>query len=357
MTPTRRGVLAGGLFAAAVPLSKFGVAGTKDDTDLIQKAVDSGEAVFIPPLPGGEAYNVQQIRLSSESVLVGHGHATRLRSVPRANVPMIVLSKPTDSLIYVANLVLIGDKENQTSDAHRGIHIAGSYDRNEVKGGSSLHFYDVRNQFADLIVTGFKGDALRIEGRGEQILTGVQALHCDGDGLVLDSYDNSISNSSFGGMGGHGVKLTSRAANNRLTNVKSWYSGMRNPESGDNFHSEASYCIFSACESQDGYGHGFNLRNLSHTVLSGCRIESPGDRKNVKPDPINGLILHSVKYSTFSLSVYERDLVPHMSYSLSISGQTDFNNISLVAERATKGLVFGPIGTNHLVLNGKIVEK
>lgn len=122
-------------------------------------------------------------------------------------------------------------------------------------------------------------------GRGELLCTNLRGPDNGKNGLYLGGLvDSSISQSSFGGNRMAGVRVN-RSANNRLTDIKSWYSGGSfsgtSEKDNANFVFEADQalngkCICTGLDSQESRGSGFVIDTAGGHIFRGCRAQDPG---------------------------------------------------------------------------------
>lgn len=122
-------------------------------------------------------------------------------------------------------------------------------------------------------------------GRGELMASKLRGPDNQYYGLYLNGLvDSTIEQSSFGGNRRTGVRVN-RSANNRLVDIKSWYSGgtlsLADEKDNANFVFEADQalngkCICIGLDSQESRGSGFVFDNSGHNILKACRAQDPG---------------------------------------------------------------------------------
>jgi hypothetical protein len=123
-------------------------------------------------------------------------------------------------------------------------------------------------------------------GRGEIQTRSVKFVYCAGNGILADCPDNLFSDCIITLTGDSGFKITS--GNQGLSNIKSWFCGMRKTVEpvGACFEilgAGVSNVIMSSCRTQDSFGPGLVFEGDGHMIqiqidnASGGRVKSGGN--------------------------------------------------------------------------------
>ncbi len=78
----------------------------------------------------------------------------------------------------------------------------------------------------NLVVAGFGGDCLRVQGAGQNTYHNIRGSTCGGHGLSINSYDNKFTDIDFGATGRSCLFMDDQGATNYVQG-KAWYCGFR----------------------------------------------------------------------------------------------------------------------------------
>lgn len=260
-----------------------------DDTTAIQAAIDAcsaagGGRVVIPG--GGTIGNVT---LKARVHLSGLGLATRLMAKPGTSSP--VIGSPTDGVTYlyeaqISDLTVVGNKElGCTGD---GIFLAPNH-QVTADLDAIISYWDPQFRVTNVNVLWCGRDGVRLDQAttsgagssrsGADTMSGVFVQGSVRYGFHVRRYDCFLINCSAGLSGSHGFMLD--CANAKLSNCKSWYSGVNIWPNGDtrSFTNTTSAGIYiptgatgnqiTGSESQDDYGYGIDINGTSSNLVKG----------------------------------------------------------------------------------------
>jgi len=240
--------------------------------------------------------------------IFGNGQNTILKLANNANVPVIQFSASNlDAVdVHLRDFTIDGNKANQTSANTHGIFLTN------VTGTSSLL---ARHRINRLYIHSCKGDGIQLGfAMRDSFVDGLAIYHCDGRGMFLGSFSDSIvTNCNIGQSGLFGFSISGSGAI-QVANIKSWFSGRLGDAggtgpgglNGDGFRiRNSSGFIGRNLNSQENEGHGFRVFGDGVTIKD---IDIQGfvsDSDNKEGDNVPGatsfaaLSLDSVEASTF----------------------------------------------------------
>lgn len=230
--------------------------GVTDDTpaltSIISYALTNNLPIFVPE----GTYMISNLQLKSYLVMYGSGLKTIFKQISNTSLSLITLASNTEQVITFGNILLDGNKANQTV-ANRGMEIINTTDSTAMATASKMSEPDARHRFHNIYIKNTKGDGFYISGRGSSVIEDIITYLCDGVGFILDSQDNIYSKLDAGDSGAQGIHVTANATNIRIVSSKGWYSGRLNDSVGHGFHIEATRVLLANCEAQDNSKHGF----------------------------------------------------------------------------------------------------
>lgn len=231
-----------------------------DDTAAFQAAIDAGAGTVV--VPGGN-YIVSQLALKTNVWLWGAGWNAQIYQKGAFSGHLIIQNDASVIHAGVYNITLNGTK-NVQSAANNIIHFAEA-----TTAGDDIH--TIYNCF----ITSAKNSGIYLGNQvRETRVYGCYVYDCDGIGIHFDTgaTDNSMVQVDVGLAGLQGIKLV--GGNNRLTNVKSFYSGQINSALGYGFHNVGSNNEFGSCEAQDNLSHGYYFDGATNAAAVNATTDS-----------------------------------------------------------------------------------
>ena len=211
---------------------------TEDWQPAIQKALTEKNRVTL----NDQIYKISRtITLNDNQSINGKGkNKTKIKLNNNENCTLLSLANNKVTGISISDLTLDGNRENQTA-------------KNSV--------LEIINEFADIDyvhsinninIIQSSGDGFVFKGRtGGSILTNIDIIDVNGDGLYTQCFDTAFNNCSVG-HAKDGVAFLIDGANNRFTNCKVWGSL-------NGLLLKASRCTFNCIESQDNGIYGIKI--------------------------------------------------------------------------------------------------
>lgn len=261
---------------------KFGAVGDglHDDTEAIQTTLDlldrmGGGTIYL----GGGTYMVSSIKLGKKTSLIGCGNgATLIKQIKGTDADCVIVPSHSAAL-RISNLSIIGN------DTNNGIIIETS------RGGGENHPYLFTKDIKDNILQPYKwltiddiciyhfDTALNIEPHGFNINICNSTFSHNDIGVVMKCSDSSMYNCYITNNKKDGLYLAN--SNNKISNVKSIFNGIRDPMNSAAIKVIGSRCQIVNCETQDNYCKGFFVGG-QYNLLSNCISNTDGYAKEPK---------------------------------------------------------------------------
>lgn len=275
--------------------------GHHDDTRAIQTALDSldqigGGLVYL----NSGTYMVSSLKLGKKTSITGCGNgATILKQINGSKEGCIIVPAYSAAL-RIASLSIIGN------DVNKGIIIE------EANGKSENHPYLYNKEISNNVLQPYKwitiddiciyhfGTGLEIDKPGYNINICNSTFSYNDIGVDMKCSDSSLYNCYITNNRLDGLLLT--GSNNKISNVKSIFNGLRSPKESSAISIKGLRNQFVNCETQDNYCKGYYVAG-SYNLMSNCISNTDGYAKEPKSyDPsikacgfmINGL------YNSFS---------------------------------------------------------
>lgn len=322
------------------------------NTARIQAAINAagtaggGEVV----IPAGTWY-VSPITMKSNVVLRGFGWSSCLILAAGSNAHMITLA--TSSVIWtgIRDLMLDGNKGNQTAGA------VVYFDNSGLTSSRSDTILDddPNHSFQRLAILHGKSHGLHLTGsRGQSQIHSVFAYENDGRGISIDSPDNQFAHCIAASNGLQGVYISGNANQTRIVDTKSFFSGQIDPSSnGEGFTVFGQRCELTHVEAQDNTGHGFVIVNVKNLRLSGI-----AERNGLGAGPTfpgaaaDGMYVSGLTDSTISLIASDRNVsgVLAQRWAYNLGGTNTGNHISVISSAMQSGAIgLGDWGPSNFV--------
>ncbi|QRZ05878.1 glycosyl hydrolase family 28-related protein [Mycolicibacterium austroafricanum] len=290
-------------------IKDFGVIGdgTTDDTSAIVEALGSGYPLFAPE----GTYLHDGIPLQNGTDLHGAGIAKTFFKLKAnsSNAAMYTVNNYVGNL-NLSGFTIDGNKANQ-SVARIGLDINNTGTATEHRSvspfGNSGH--DPRHNITNVMIWRCKGSGFRQQGRGASHFQRMWSMECDGHGFEILGYDNLYTHLDSGAAGLAGIYLSSSAASNRFSSIKSWYSGQtdRTTYGQGILLDGARTNQFSSTEIQNSGSDGIKLLNANGNMFASTVIEFP-------PNPANacdGVVVEDSSYTIGDFTVWDRGSSPY----------------------------------------------
>lgn len=338
----------------------------EDASEYIQSIIDNNTMVNII-LPNG-IINISTLKVKSYINIIGSG-STILKQTKTTTQTNLIYGTDVVQLFGLKNLILDGNKKNQTTQ-NDCINFKLNKDAYTYMQNSKFNDPDPLLHFENIHIYDFKNNGIYISSRGENKFNNIKINRCDGYGIYYQSYDNSFNCVNVGNCGLNGFHL-STSANTRFVNCKSFMNGTsKNVNQGYGFYiaTDTERLMFSSCEAQDNFNHGFGITG-NYNTLSNCYSDTNGwiydYTKPTLLDNVSGfMIKNCVGNILEGISI---DRKPHgtngvQSYGLLIDGVANNNYIKVISYD-NKVCGVKQLGSNTLnnkveakhIVNGKIV--
>jgi hypothetical protein len=275
--------------------------------------------------------------------LVGHGVGTVLRAVVGTTGSMVALVANHNRFVVISDLRIDGNGAAVT-----GIRI-------NTQDVANDEYADGSANLINLLIHNCGVDGIHLEGRGEDIIQNIRIRDCSRYGLNVECVDNDIANVVCATSGAAGVRVTH--ANNRFTNVKSYFSGFITPATGYGFWFDGSIGGHTAtlvnCESQDNNNHNYYAQNFDRAVMVGCVSDSGNAGNNGSVDQsANGVQINGSSYCHYQGSIRDRGVnVRKHKYSIGLVNGA--SNLSFDVK--SDGALLGHIQNGwHTNISGRI---
>lgn len=257
----------------------FGPVGTADDTAVFAAALQSGKAVYVPPLSpvaGNKpqvAYMVSQLVIPNGAVLVGQYGATLIRQTAGANRDLVVLAGPNVSNFTIEGLMLDGNAAANTTGC--GINIIGptaGVGAYNPQGSTDPYF-----TLSDLLIFNCAGDGLRLAGAaadgtamlaGGSVISNIRTFNTKNRGAYFNLYDAYISNIDCGVTGKQGIVFDLQCGALFVNAIKGWYTGQITPAQGEAIVVGGGQCTLKQVFAQANIpGHGIRLKGFYESEI------------------------------------------------------------------------------------------
>lgn len=241
---------------------------------------------------------VSQIELAHKVGLIGLGPAVSVikQKAGRADGQhLILLVHPDARNVSLRDFAVDGNSEAQTGSA------AGIYFDNSAGGpkGSTRHLIlnvHVRHVAGTGIFWGYR--------MRSSLVDNVNIYKCDGYGFHGKVFsDNTMQNVDVGQSGLHGIYLVN-CFNNKLSNIKSWYSGRIEHGSAGIYQRNGATNVYSNILAQENSGTGMVMYGVDSPITAVTVHGLNSDSDNSQGSSSNfGLMLNNVRHSIFDLTV------------------------------------------------------
>ncbi len=352
----------------------FGPVGTADDTAVFAAALQSGKAVYVPPLAptaGNKPqtpYRVSQIVIPNGAVLVGQYGATYIKQTDGANVDFVVLASQNVSNFSIDGLILDGNSSVNTSGC--GVNIIGPVSTVAAynpQASTDPYFY-----IGNLLIFNCAGDGLRFAGAaadgtamfgGGAVIENIRTFNSKGRGAYFDIFDAYIRNIDCGVTGTQGVVFDEECGSLMVNGVKAWYTGQITATSGEGLIIGGGQCTFKQIFAQANIpGHGIKLVGFYESELEFV-VQGAGSVSGFGSTPTylyvgtgstafkaRGICTQTAGAPAGSINLLDFSVDTHSSYTIDITHSGTYTSL------LPAGVAF-PIGgggvIQSIVLNGK----
>ncbi|NBC37645.1 hypothetical protein GTZ99_13905 [Novosphingobium sp. FSY-8] len=327
--------------AGFVTASSLGILpdSTTDQTAAINAALAAGKPLLLDGSPTG-AYMVSNIVVPNGATLMGTGRGrTVLRQKAGSTGPVIANATGDDANITIASLTIDGANVG-SANIGLDLNLTGSW----VSHANMNRFGkgDPRNAVYDVLILNATGSGMRVQASGANYFDRIWTMDCGGHGFELLGYDSFYSNLDAGGSGLCGFYFGPSFANNRVSNIKAWYSGQSNRSTYGQglFLNGASMNQFGPIEVQNSGATGIYLKGCLKNLFSSAYIEGPPGysatftaTSNPLPQAFDGLVLEDSSSNIFpALGIFDRGATPYsLRYGVvikKVSGGCAWNSIN-----------------------------
>ncbi len=308
-----------------------------DDTIQIQAAIDAastagGGTVVLEP----KQYNIDQLVMKSEVMLIGRGWASILsqdafdNGTGEGDGAMIILEDANTEKTRLSSFQMLGQQPSQTRD-NPGIY----YDNFGGTHDESLAAHTLDN----LWIRGTKGVGVffKSASRSSTIFR-VIVVNSQSEGFDIQTADSALIDCVSGNSVRNGFII--RAGPVRLVGCKAY--GAQTTFSGFDIRSDRTMLV--GCEAQENNQHGFVLFNVDGCNLSGCLADS-NNVNGFALDGVRNCVITGVSTSTVGLSD-----VHNVSVNLN---NTIEDNVIHVGSFDDDAEFTGDVGNNDILINGK----
>lgn len=243
--------------------------GVTDDTSAYQAALNQAKQQ-------GGGYVLVPIGFSVVSSLViptlcgiiGNGKGSVLKQKANSTAPVISLETDSTKFVTLKSFSIDGNRKNQTSELAKGVvlttNVTDTYDK-------TFSTNDPRFIVEDVYVFETKGNGFELNGRGACQIVGLEVVHCDGHGIVVDSFDSYFERLDIGSCRKDGIHH--KGNNCRYVNCKTWNNGGTNPIDGYGFYFvDTEGLQLVGCETQSNANDGFYFKSCR--MVSGAGLNS-----------------------------------------------------------------------------------
>ncbi|UJL29913.1 hypothetical protein HZU38_05275 [Mycolicibacterium vanbaalenii] len=247
-------------------IKEFGCVGdgVTDDTANLQEALDSGFPLYAPE----GTYLVSNLLVPSYTDLRGAGIGlTIFKQKASSTGPVMRPQFNYSANFRLCDFTIDGNKANQSA-ANIGLDIDNTSTAHAAN--SKFNLNDPRHVISDLMIIKTKGSGMRVQGKGGHLFSRIHTMLTDGHGFELLGYDSSYSQLDAGDSGLCGFYLGPNCANNRISNIKAWYSGQIDRATyGQGIYLDGAFRNqISVVEVQNSGSHGLVLKSGSFNTIS-----------------------------------------------------------------------------------------
>jgi len=266
---------------APVDVRAFGAKGdgTTDDTTAMQSALNCGE----PVTAGHGTFLASNLTVGSYTRFRAGGRGlVTIKQKASSTGPLLASAHTYDGLMDLGGFTLDGNKANQSA-ANIGLDMVNTASGATHLANSKFGHQDPRNTISDILITNCKGSGLRQQGKGACSYSQIWAMECDGHGFEMLGYDNSWDQLDSGASGLCGFYMGPSFANNRVTNIKAWYSGQVDRATyGQGIMLDGAFGNqISTVEIQNPGSTGLHLKGAPLNVIGQLHIEFPPNPANL----------------------------------------------------------------------------
>lgn len=265
----------------------------------IQKAINlgagskRGPAVYVP----AGIYVTHGNRLRKWLRMGGDGVLSQLFLKSGSNTNLLGIDDAVEGAwdsIHLHDLLLNGNRAGNAT-VYDGAWAQGwwrsavlllknTYDNNNMWSSTLQPTGDSHSRFWNLQIIQGAGDGISLFGVGENYFRDIDITLCNGHGYYIWAWDNWISDLSAGAVGGCGFFV--KQGQNRFNQCKAFFTGSQlgsfpvgsGEGAGYYVHQDARRVVFTSCELQDSWGHGWEIHGQQIT-LAGCLSEAPASVK------------------------------------------------------------------------------
>lgn len=236
-----------------------------NDAPAIQAALDAGVAILGP----GTFALGTQLRLPSKCSLIGQGFRTILRASDGLNTDLIALADKAVEHTLIADLLIDGNKANQTAGAGILYDATG-------QPPFSYSYSDAHHTLRNVMVVKCKGEGIKIVKETRVVIGETVRIYLnDGDGLQVGGADCFFTNLICGHNGRRGINLAAGAGNTHLANWMSFGNGQVTAGVGQGVRVAASDCVLIGGNAGYNPGGGVSVEH-QHTTIVGLTCANSG---------------------------------------------------------------------------------
>ena len=249
---------------------------TYDGSEL-QKLLDNNKRVYLAE----GTFLTNGLKLNKYNALIGAGkYLTRLKLKDGSrNVNVIQNKNNASSFNTVRDLTIDGNKANTIVDIVENVE---NY-------GNGIYWYrttrqfenDCHNVFENLYVGNCYRDGLYIRAlSGDGKFKNLTIRNNGNYGIHVDAPDDFYSDIVSYGNGNSGIRLS--VGSTQWTNIKAYFNGSTTERVPNiwvekiDYSRKAQNILFNNVFSQDAYGHGFLIKNVTNMIFSSCSSSRSG---------------------------------------------------------------------------------
>ncbi|NBC35546.1 hypothetical protein GTZ99_03135 [Novosphingobium sp. FSY-8] len=296
--------LAGAGFITASSLGILPDSAT-DHTAAINAALTAGKPLLLDGSPTG-VYMVSNIVVPNGAVLMGAGRGRAvLRQKAGSTGPVVANATGNDANITIASLTIDGAN---VGSANIGLDLNFTGTWTSHANTNRFGKGDPRNSVYDVLILNTTGSGMRVQGSGANYFDRIWTMDCGGHGFELLGYDSFYSNLDSGASGKCGFYFGSTFANNRVSNIKAWYSGQSDRSTyGQGLFLDGSFRNqFGPIEVQNSGTTGVYLKVANYNMFGAINVEGPPGysatftaTSHPLPQAFDGLVLEDSSGNVF----------------------------------------------------------
>lgn len=189
----------------------------EDATQAIQDAINTNLPVKLSEF---KYYISDTIILKNRTTLYGSGMFSTLIKLKDGIYKNIIETEDENvTKLDIHDFAVVGNlNPGETQGTYMGLFIKGNFNRDNG--------IDPRHNIYNIYITAINGDGFYISGRGESHIDNVQVQWVKGNGIYIKTWDSWYTNLSSGEADGTGNGIVVAGANNKITNIKSWYTNI-----------------------------------------------------------------------------------------------------------------------------------